>query len=99
MTNKFKVLLHESIYNKDGQIVLLQLPNVPLLIFLVASVLTRVLPSGSTNDVFKSLAFGSIFTWACLEIFTGVNYFRRVLGLLVLGLSIMSAVLFLRSGN
>jgi hypothetical protein len=30
------------------------------------------------------LAFGSLFTWAWEELFQGVNYFRRALGLLVL---------------
>ncbi|HEY9908282.1 MAG TPA: hypothetical protein V6D18_11845 [Thermosynechococcaceae cyanobacterium] len=30
------------------------------------------------------MAFGSLFTWAWLELFQGVNYFRRSLGLIVL---------------
>jgi hypothetical protein len=33
--------------------------------------------------VFSLLANGSLFTWAWMELFQGVNYFRRGLGLAV----------------
>jgi hypothetical protein len=36
------------------------------------------------NTGLEALAFGSLFTWAWLELFQGVNYFRRALGLGVL---------------
>ena len=36
------------------------------------------------HALFVMLSFGFIFTWAWLEITSGVNYFRRALGLSVL---------------
>jgi hypothetical protein len=80
-----------------GQTALVQVPNLPLVTFIMASVLTRIFVSGSANYLFRVVAFGSIFTWAWLEISTGINYFRRLLGLIVLGLSIMSAIAFLQA--
>jgi hypothetical protein len=37
-----------------------------------------------------AIAFGSLFTWAWLELFQGVNYFRRALGFIVLLFAIAS---------
>jgi hypothetical protein len=92
-----KAFIGKWIDDKDGHITVIQLPNLPLLVYIGASILTRIFASGLPNYLFKVVAFGSIFTWAWLEILRGVNYFRRVLGLVVLGLSIMSAVGFLQS--
>jgi hypothetical protein len=40
--------------------------------------------SGYGRAGLAAVAYGSLFTWAWLELFQGVNYFRRSLGLLVL---------------
>lgn len=97
MTKKLEVLLHKSIYDKNGHITLIQLPNLPLVVFIVSAIFARIFVSGPANNLFKVLAFGSIFTWAWLEIFSGVNYFRRILGLVVFAISIFSAIDFLQS--
>jgi hypothetical protein len=39
--------------------------------------------NGKINTVLGVLADGSLFTWAWMELFQGVNYFRRLLGLAV----------------
>jgi hypothetical protein len=97
INNAIKGLIGKLIFDKNGRIVLIQLPNLPLAVFFVASISTRLLGGGAATDLLKTIAFGSIFTWAWLEIFAGANYFRRALGLVVLGLSIMGAVVFLQS--
>ena len=70
--------------DSDGNIVLAQLPNLPIIVWITASLLKLVFTTGEINTGLDALAFGSLFTWAWLELFQGVNYFRRALGLGVL---------------
>lgn len=76
--------------DKQGRIVLVQTPNWPLILWFVFSVLdflwTRSQPK--VHYLLHMLSFGFIFTWAWLEITSGVNYFRRLLGLIVLIMAI-----------
>jgi hypothetical protein len=70
--------------DSNGEIVIAQPPNPPLIVWLVATLLKLVFTTGNINIVLDWVAFGSLFIWALLELFQGVNYFRRTLGLLVL---------------
>lgn len=70
--------------DSEGRIVIAQPPNLPILVGLVAAFLQPVLPNGEIRAVFELIAFGALFTWAWLELFQGVNYFRRSLGLITL---------------
>ena len=70
--------------DSDGNIVVAQLPNLPIIVWITASLLKLVFTTGEINTGLDALAFGSLFTWAWLELFQGVNYFRRALGLGVL---------------
>lgn len=69
---------------------LFQLPNLPLVVWFVAWLLTRVLPYGQLNFAANLISFGALFTWAWLEIFDGDNNFRRALGLIIMILIIHS---------
>jgi len=60
------------------------MPNLPLLVGLAATSLQLILPSSDLKTAIDLVAFGALFTWAWQEIFKGVNYFRRALGLVVL---------------
>lgn len=75
-----------------GRIVLWQWPNLPLWIWVAASVGTRVL-SGTPRDVASLVAFGALFTWAWLELSAGVSPFRRSLGAVVLVSAVASRIL------
>lgn len=70
--------------DRNGDVVIVQPPNLPIIIWFVASLL-KLLP---TNDTIASgldfLAFGALFVWAWQELFDGVNYFRRSIGFVVL---------------
>lgn len=80
-----KNTLFDKIFrDSDGKIVVAQMPNLPLIVWIAASLLKLVFTTGVGNTVLEALAFGSLFTWAWLELFQGVNYFRRALGLGVL---------------
>ena len=70
--------------DQEGKFVLAQMPNLPLITWIVASLLKIIFTTGKINIALEALAFGSLFTWAWEELFQGVNYFRKTLGLLVL---------------
>jgi hypothetical protein len=59
------------------------MPNLPLIVWIVANLLALFFTNGKINTVLVLLADGSLFTWAWMELFQGVNYFRRLLGLAV----------------
>lgn len=77
-------LVDKTFRDGDGNIVIAQKPNLPLIVWIVTSLLALIFTSGEINTVLEVLANGSLFTWAWLELFQGVNYFRRTLGLVVL---------------
>jgi hypothetical protein len=76
-------LFDQTFRDSNGEIVIAQMPNLPLIVFLVATILSLIFTSGKINTVLDLLANGSLFTWAWMELFQGVNYFRRGLGLAV----------------
>ncbi|GAA6618963.1 hypothetical protein [Scytonema sp. NUACC26] len=80
-----KNTLFDKIFrDSNGKIVIAQMPNPPIIVWVVASLLKLIFPTGEINLVLDWVAFGSLFIWACLELFQGVNYFRRTLGFIVL---------------
>ncbi|MEG5171417.1 hypothetical protein [Microcoleus sp. B3-D7] len=77
-------LFDRTFRDSEGQIVIAQTPNLPLSVGIIASLLTLIVTTGKINLGLELVAFGSLFTWAWEELFQGVNYFRRALGLIVL---------------
>jgi hypothetical protein len=78
--------------DRAGNVVIWQMPNVPLIAWVVLTVVSLVLDTGTAADVASWLADVALIIWSLLEIFKGVDYFRRALGLLVLAFSIMSVI-------
>jgi hypothetical protein len=76
-------LVDKTFRDSNGKIVIAQMPNLPLIVWIVASLLSLIVTKGKINTGLDILANGSLFTWAWLELFQGVNYFRRALGLAV----------------
>jgi hypothetical protein len=81
---KETTLFDRTFRDSEGKIVLAQMPNLPLLLGLAATFVQLILPSGKIQTGLDLVAFGALFTWAWQEIFEGVNYFRRALGMIVL---------------
>ncbi len=77
-------LFDRTFKDSEGNIVLGQMPNLPILVWVTATLLQLVFTSGKVYAGLNAIAFGSLFTWAWQELFDGVNYFRRALGLVVL---------------
>ena len=79
--------------DKQGNIVILQLPNVPISVWLGCTVLAKFISSPATvHHIFEAVGFGALFTWAWLEISQGTTYFRRILGSVVLVYSVVIRV-------
>jgi hypothetical protein len=85
-------LFDKTFKDNEGNVVLAQAPNLPLLVWLAATLLKLVITSGSIYIGLDAIAFGTLFTWAWQELFQGVNYFRRALGLVVLIVVIASKI-------
>ncbi|WP_197985661.1 hypothetical protein [Leptolyngbya sp. Cla-17] len=77
-------LFNRTFRDGEGNIAIAQMPNLPILVWFAATLLALVLKDGNIHRGLEVVAFGSLFTWAWLELFQGVNYFRRSLGLSVL---------------
>ncbi len=77
-------LLNKTFRDSEGNIVIAQPPNLPLIVWVVATGIEVIVKSGNIHTIADVIAFGSLFTWAWEELFQGVNYFRRALGLIVL---------------
>ncbi|MEH2137051.1 hypothetical protein [Nostoc sp.] len=76
-------LVDKTFRDSDGNIVIAQMPNLPLIVWIATTLLALIFTNGKINTVLEIIANGSLFTWAWLELFQGVNYFRRALGLAV----------------
>lgn len=76
--------------DKDGHVVIWQQPNLPLWAWIISTVLTKLFKQGRPHQLFMWVAFGALVIWALLEIFKGSNYFRRLVGLIVLAASLFS---------
>jgi hypothetical protein len=79
--------------DSEGNIVIAQPPNLPLIVGIAASLLKLIVTTGQIYLVLDLVAFGALFTWAWEELFQGVNYFRRALGLIALVALIASKIL------
>lgn len=72
---------------EDGRIVVAQLPNVPLGIFLVATAIDRLVElRGGAADLVHLVGTVALVVWAGDELVRGVNPFRRALGAVMLAL-------------
>lgn len=84
--DKRKTFLDRTFKDKNNKLVLWQKFNIPLAVGLSCTLLTYVIKDGKSHALLELLAYGALFTWGFLEVYSGVNYFRRLLGLAVLAI-------------
>lgn len=77
-------LFDRSFRDPEGNIVIAQKPNLPILVWGAATLLQLVGFGGKLQTGLELISFGTLYTWAWMELFQGVNYFRRSLGFIVL---------------
>ena len=70
---------------ETGEVVVVQPPNAPLLVWFTASLIRWVFsPDGIVGTALSVVGTLSLFIWSVLEIARGDSPFRRVLGAVVL---------------
>ena len=78
---------------ETGRVVVVQVPNLPLILFLVLRGIELLLsPHGTVNDVLHWGGTAALTWWAVDEVARGSSPFRRVLGALVLVYVVVSVV-------
>ncbi|MDB5166427.1 MAG: hypothetical protein JWM37_499 [Candidatus Saccharibacteria bacterium] len=70
--------------DKDGNVVIWQWPNFALWGWIIFKALSLLITQESLKLGFAQLGTAFIFAWAYMEMTSGVNYFRKLLGLIVL---------------
>lgn len=81
----------DKVWRDDrGRIIIWQNPNPPLYIWAGATILAKLIQNGVLHNLFEATAFIALLVWSLLEILRGVNIFRRVLGAVVLIVSLLA---------
>ena len=75
-----------------GEIIIGQAPNLPIMIWVSATLLKLVFKTGQVKIALDLLAVSSLLYWSFLEITQGANHFRRDLGVVVLIALIISII-------
>lgn len=87
--------LFKDLHGRRGKYIIAEVPNLPLIIFMISVVLGVVLYPGFWQSFFQGVAFASITLWSIREYRGGRSRFRKLLGLL--GLISVILVLVLRA--
>lgn len=71
--------------DKEGNLSILQKPNIALTAW-IASVFIQILlgVGNPISEVAKAIGSACIAIWAIMEVYSGVSYFRKLLGVFVL---------------
>jgi hypothetical protein len=79
---------------QTGRLTVAQRPNIPLCIFIVLTVGPHIFhTTGSAGNLIRVLADAALLVWAADELVRGVNPFRRILGVLVIAITIYTSTL------
>lgn len=76
--------------DKHGDVVVYQHPNVLLITWVVLAFISLFVEE-PLADVLWHISLAVLVIWSLLEIFKGVNYFRRLFGAFVLVLVVLAA--------
>ena len=72
--------------DKSGKVVLMQPPNLTIIGWAISTIISKL----THSQLIAWIGSAFLVVWALQELFSGVNYFRRLLGLIVLGFLINS---------
>ncbi|HVC35997.1 MAG TPA: hypothetical protein VNE40_00930 [Candidatus Dormibacteraeota bacterium] len=87
---KLRFLLQKTFKDKEGSIVIGQFPNLPLFGWILLQIVALNIHKGHARTAFQDLAMASLFTWSYLEITDGANYFRKLLGFVIMIVVVVS---------
>ncbi len=78
---------------KDGKYVVFQFPNLPLMFAIFTYGLRLIVLAQPYNYLLNVIFDIAIVTWAVLEIFWGVNLFRRIFGAIILAFVLFGLIM------
>ncbi len=84
-------MVKEFFSNKNGDVVIAQRPNSPLIAWIAMTLIARF-TSGDIARYASILSTGAVLIWAGLEIVYGASLFRRFLGSFVAVMVIYGAL-------
>lgn len=88
--------LFKDLTSRRGKYVIAEVPNLPLMIFMIAIVLSVVIYPGITQKIFATIAYIALSYWGYKEWRSGRSRFRKLLG--ILGVIGVIGALFLHLG-
>lgn len=74
--------LFQDLTERRGKYVIAEVPNWPLIVFMVAIFLSVAIYPGSTQKFFSIVAYLALLLWGFLEWRSGRSRFRKLLGIL-----------------
>jgi hypothetical protein len=78
--------------DNHGKVVIWQWPSIPLYVWALCTAISLIVNKGSTADVFYWVGEIALIGWAILEIWKGVNYFRKALGVVIIIFAVLSLI-------
>jgi hypothetical protein len=85
-----KIIYDKLFIDKNGRFVVAQIPNLPILLWLTCLFIDKLILNKTISTAVSVIGTCALIYWAYLEITSGANYFRRILGILVLAYTIFS---------
>jgi len=90
---KLPTLISRLFLSKDGKLCGFPIPNAPLMVAIVAYGLRLVIDAQPLSNYLGVVIDISLGIWAIMEIIWGVNLFRRIFGLVVIGFILFGLIL------
>ena len=84
MTVIIRKFLNKVFRDKLGRVVIWQNPNLPLWGWITSVLAGIVVKSSPTHSAISQFGMAALFTWAYLEIRSGITLFRRIIGVIVM---------------
>lgn len=76
--------------DKHGDVVIAQMPNIWLILWFIFELISLFVASHRQEIITWWIATAALGIWSLLEIFKGASYFRRLLGLCVAAITLLS---------
>lgn len=77
-------LFNQIFRDSTGKVVIMQWPNLPIAGWIIFKLAAHINNNQTFTDSFNGISTTFLLVWATLELTTGVNIFRKLLGLVVL---------------
>lgn len=87
--------LFKDLRGRRGKYIIAEVPNLPLVVFMISVVLGVILYPGFWQTLFQIIAFASLTIWSLGEYRGGHSRFRKLLGILGLASVLIVFVLWL----